>query len=118
MRQVDATYGRGRQQLVIVAPLLRPEDGRASTWRPTIYAIRDTPAQASLIIGQQTNARPQPASKALPQSFLVQPPAWAPDAFFSQPEESEMADTNAPKPSSSVKLVLLGEAAVGKVPSP
>lgn len=26
-----------------------------------------------------------------------------------------MADTNAPKPSSSVKLVLLGEAAVGKV---
>jgi hypothetical protein len=26
-----------------------------------------------------------------------------------------MADSNAPKPSSSVKLVLLGEAAVGKV---
>ena len=26
-----------------------------------------------------------------------------------------MADPNAPKPSSSVKLVLLGEAAVGKV---
>jgi hypothetical protein len=26
-----------------------------------------------------------------------------------------MADANAPKPSSSVKLVLLGEAAVGKV---
>lgn len=29
-----------------------------------------------------------------------------------------MADTNAPKPSSSVKLVLLGEAAVGKVHIP
>jgi hypothetical protein len=28
-----------------------------------------------------------------------------------------MADSNAPKPSSSVKLVLLGEAAVGKVGS-
>lgn len=28
---------------------------------------------------------------------------------------SAMADANAPKPSSSVKLVLLGEAAVGKV---
>ena len=29
-----------------------------------------------------------------------------------------MADANAPKPSSSVKLVLLGEAAVGKVRRP
>lgn len=29
-----------------------------------------------------------------------------------------MADANAPKPSSSVKLVLLGEAAVGKVGTP
>lgn len=29
-----------------------------------------------------------------------------------------MADPNAPKPSSSVKLVLLGEAAVGKVSAP